>query len=329
MEIFVQILILLADALSGLVNVCLTSVADLVNFFMDSDLPVIIFAAAVVTYSDIPAEALAAARRWHGTIDEQFSNIDNLVTTIQGHPSWGTPSVFSQIVANRTQLIALISKCRSTQGSTSDRGLRNILLKMTVGLCLAQVKAWVFTQYYNNIISLNDVHMLGFLLPGETGGHHGLSVATDVVAEVKINIISADVIRVIIDQAAIENAAPVRHGWPVGVHQALIIITADDGVTEVLRIMTTRLHNDIQMPPGSHGKQFIAKASFLKHVGDNPRFGPEPTFSMPLTTEDLVAAHDRQHHEDFEAYIREIELRRQELEKLEAAIAAGNKPTKE
>jgi multidrug efflux pump subunit AcrB len=33
------------------------------------------------------------------------------------------------------------------------------------------------------------------------------------------------------------------------------------------------------MPDGSHGKQFIVKASFLKHGDD------EPTFSMPLTTE--------------------------------------------
>jgi hypothetical protein len=52
---------------------------------------------------------------------------------------------------------------------------------------------------------------------------------------------------------------------------------------------TTRLHNDIDMPAGSRGKQFIIKAAFLRHISDKPRFGSEPTFSMPLTTEDLVA----------------------------------------
>ena len=74
------------------------------------------------------------------------------------------------------------------------------------------------------------------------------------------------------------------------------------------------------MPDGSHGKQFIIKASFLKHVNDEPRFGNEPTFSMPLTTEDLAAALDRQHHEDFEAQIRETERQRQEIERLHAEL---------
>jgi hypothetical protein len=76
------------------------------------------------------------------------------------------------------------------------------------------------------------------------------------------------------------------------------------------------------MPAGSHGKQFIIKASFLKHVNDEPRFGNEPTFSMPLTTEDLAAALDRQHHEDFEAQIQEVERQRQEIERLHAELNA-------
>jgi hypothetical protein len=41
------------------------------------------------------------------------------------------------------------------------------------------------------------------------------------------------------------------------------------------------------MPSGSRGKLFIIRAAFLRHVDDKPRFGPEPTFFMPLTTEDL------------------------------------------
>jgi hypothetical protein len=72
------------------------------------------------------------------------------------------------------------------------------------------------------------------------------------------------------------------------------------------------------MPDGSHGKQFILKAAFLKHVDDEPRFGNEPTFSMPLTTADLAATIDRQHHEEFEAQVREVELHRLEVERLQA-----------
>jgi hypothetical protein len=68
------------------------------------------------------------------------------------------------------------------------------------------------------------------------------------------------------------------------VRNILIVITSSDGKTEVYRQVTSRLHNDIRMPNGSHGKQFIIKASFLKHVDDEPRFGNEPTFSMPLST---------------------------------------------
>jgi hypothetical protein len=94
---------------------------------------------------------------------------------------------------------------------------------------------------------------------------------------------------------------------------AVIVITAADGVTEVYRQMTDRLHNDIKMPAGSHGKQFIIKAAFLKHVNDEPKFGNEPTFSMPLTTEDLAAELDRQHHEEFEARMREVERQRIEI----------------
>jgi hypothetical protein len=43
------------------------------------------------------------------------------------------------------------------------------------------------------------------------------------------------------------------------------------------------------MPPGSHGKQFVIRAAFLKHPDDVPYFGNSPTFSMPLTTGDLAA----------------------------------------
>jgi hypothetical protein len=57
-------------------------------------------------------------------------------------------------------------------------------------------------------------------------------------------------------------------------------------------------------------------------VNDEPRFGNEPTFSMPLTTEDLAAALDRQHHEEFEEHVREVERQRQEIERLHAELEA-------
>ena len=45
-----------------------------------------------------------------------------------------------------------------------------------------------------------------------------------------------------------------------------------------------------------------------------------PTFSMPLTTEDLAATLDRLHHEDFEVQMREVERQRQEIERLQTAL---------
>jgi hypothetical protein len=272
---------------------------------------------SATAYGAITEGVFANIRRWHGSIDDQFSNIDNLVTSVLAHPEWNMPVDMSgELVRRRTQLQSLINQCRSTEGSQASREMRSVLLKSTVGFCLFQVRIWVYGAYTFGSMTANDVHLLGFLLPGETGGHHARAEATDVTAEVKVKVINEDFIRVVVDQSAGENAAQVVHGWPSGVHTALIVITSSDGKTEIYRQLTTRLHNDIQMPKDSHGKQFIIKASFLKHVNDEPRFGNEPTFSMPLTTEDLVAALDRQHHEDFEEMMREVERHRQETEKL-------------
>jgi hypothetical protein len=270
---------------------------------------------------------LAAARRWHGSIDEQFSNINNFVTLVMSHqPAWSIPEdLLDKLTTDRDQLQSLINKCRSTAGSAADRTLRSTLLKSTVGLCLLQGRIWAYGEYTAGVLTADDVHLLGFLLPGESGGHHGRTEATDVVVEVKVSVINADFIRVVIDQSSGENAAQVAHGWPSGVKNALIVITAADGKTEIYRQITTRLHNDIRMPEGSHGKQFIIKAAFLRHVNDEPRFGNSPTFSMPLTTEDLAAALDHQHHADFESQLQEVERARQELSRLQAELSASKK----
>jgi hypothetical protein len=313
-----QISTVSAGIVSGLFILFFAFVADGGTGSATGEVFTLTFALGAIAYANIPGEVLANIRRWHGKVDDQFGNIDNLVNTVQAHqPQWNFPqTLFQQLSDNRDRLASLIPKCRSNYGSAADRTQRNSLLKGTVGLCLTQVKSWAYTQYYAEVLTADDVHLLGFLLPGEAGGRHERTEATDVQAEVKVSIISADFIRVVIDQATDANAALVAHGWPPGVHQSIIVIMAADGKTEVLRKLTTHLHNDIQMPEGSHGKQFIAKAAFLKHVDDEPKFGPEPTFSMPLTTEDLAATLNRQHHEDFEAQIREVERLRQEVEQM-------------
>jgi hypothetical protein len=284
-------------------------------------------ALGVVAHANITEGVLQNTRRWHGGIDDQFSAIDNLVSIIVAHqPAWNIPAdLLALLTGNRDHLQTLINHCRTNQASKADREIRNTLLKTTVALCITRVKIWAYAQYDAGILTADDVHLLGFLLLGETGGHHARKEATNIVAEVKVKIINEDFIHVVIDQSAGENAALVAHGWPDGVKQALIVITAADGQTEIIRQMTTNLHTDIRMPAASHGKQFIIKASFLRHLDDEPRFGNEPTFSMPLTTEDLAAALDRQHHEEFEEQVREVERQRQEIERLTAALNAQQK----
>jgi hypothetical protein len=313
MENSIQVLIYVADLFSGLSNGFFASVADAVT-----SLPALAGQAAdfgqtafdtagaggavglafagAVGRGDIASELLAVTRRWHGSIDEQYGNINNLVVTLQAHqPAWGTPPQMTQLVDNHAELTVLIPKCRSGAGSANDRTHRNTLLKTTVGMCTGPVKLWAYTQYNTipDTFTIDDLHSLGFLLPGELSGHHSRSAANETAAEVKVTVLSADVIRAVIDQAAGDNAALVHHGWPDGVHQALIVILPADGKTEVFRTVTTRLHNEIQMPEGSHGKAFVIKAAFLKHADDKPVFGPQPTFTMPYSTEDLIQAPDR------------------------------------
>jgi hypothetical protein len=272
------------------------------------------FALGAVGYV-LPDGVRALSRQWHGSIDEQFGNINNLVNRLAAHPEWMfPPQLLMQLTENRDQLQLLINKCRTPDGSQTDRLLRSALLKSTVGLCLQQVRLCAYGAFAAETLTAEDVHELGFLLPGEASGRHSRTEATNIVAEVKVSVVSEDIIRVVVDQSAGENAAAVVHGWPRGVKHALIVIYAADGTTEVYRTLTTRLHNDIRMPDGSRGKLFIIKASFLKHVDDTPRFGNAPTFSMPLTTNDLAIILDRQAHEEYEAHSQAVEKQRKELE---------------
>ena len=242
--------------------------------------------------NDITEGLLAATRRWHGTLIEQFSAIDNLFKIIEAHQTdWALPPVlFVQLRDNHNRLEKLMAKCATSAASDADRYLRKSLLKSTVDLCVLKIKLWAYGQYAIDVMTVTDIYMLGFLLPGKAGGHHARHEATDIKADVRVQAINADFIRVTLSQSDGKNAALVTHGWPAGVHNAIIVITTDNGKTEVYRKLTPRLHNDIQMPQGSHGKLFIVKAAFLRHTNDDPRFGAEQTVSMPLTTEDLALA---------------------------------------
>jgi hypothetical protein len=276
-------------------------------------------AMAVAAYSDIPEEVRAIIRRWHGGINDQFLNIDNVVVTLEAHKEWGfVPDVLATLKAHRDELQKLIIKCNGSTASSVDRMHRNTTLKKAVAICLTRVKGWTFMQFYEGLITEDDVHQLGFFLPGETSGHRDRKDPTSELPDVKVAVNNMDNIRVIIDQSNEENAALVRHGWPKGVRHALIVILTADGVTEVVRQMTTNLHTRIEMPAGSRGQTFIAKAAFLRHVDDTPQFSREQaTFTMPQTTEDLGAIIDKQHHEEFEEHVREVERRRLEVERLE------------
>jgi hypothetical protein len=280
------------------------------------------FALSAVLKTNIPDGVMVNIRRWHGTIDDQFSNIKNVVDLIQSH-EWPLPeNLLKELTGYCTELQNLITKCRNGEASSRDRAHRNVLLKSAVGLCLLQVKTWAYGQYSAGALTAEDIHNLGYLLPGERGGKHDRKKITTIMAEVKVRVLSSDLIHVVIDRSGGENAAQVVHGWPQGVKNAVIVVISTETKTEVVRLMTTRLHNDIQMPPGSQGKLFAIKAAFLQHTSDTPHFGNEPTFSMPLTTEDLIHTIDRQNHEDFEAQLKEVERHRREIERIEAEMKA-------
>jgi hypothetical protein len=283
-------------------------------------------AIAARVQADIIAELLSSVRKWHGSIIEQFEMIDNFLAVVARHKEWPVPAdLMAELTASRAKIQELINKCLSSSRSPADRQARNSLLKYAVGLCLLQGRAWAYEMYATGEMTGDDVHVLGFLLPGEHGGHHDRVEPTAAKPVVKVAVIGADRVRVQLDQSAGENAALVKRGWPPGVKYAEISILSADEKKEVYRHTTTRLRNDIFLPDGSHGKQFLVKAAFLTHVDDRPDFADGPTFSMPLTTEDLINAVEHHHHQDFEEHMREVELHRLDIERLQAELAALKK----
>jgi hypothetical protein len=243
-----------------------------------------------VTINDLSQLNRTIARQWHGDIMDRFRNVANLYRCVMEHQlQWQMPeALLNQLRIYFQRLEVLVTECESGNATSNMRTERNTLLKLAVKLCLTSIKIWAYGKYDKGEMTADDVHSLGFLLLGENGGSHIPSEPTRAIAEIKVEIISYDAIHTTIDQAANKNAGPVVNGRAPKVKNAVIVITADDGVTEVYRGYTTRLHNDIDMPEGSRGKQFIIKAAFLRHIGDKPRFGSALTFTMPLTTEDLA-----------------------------------------
>ncbi|MDR1197676.1 MAG: hypothetical protein LBK94_01510 [Prevotellaceae bacterium] len=115
-----------------------------------------------VAPGNITEGVLANIRRWHGSIDDQFSNIDNLVNLVNEHQTtWPMPSdLLQQLTGNRNQLQTLINKCRTTAASQADRTLRNTLLKSTAGLCLLNVKIWAYSEFAAGVITVKYVFCL-------------------------------------------------------------------------------------------------------------------------------------------------------------------------
>lgn len=265
---------------------------------------------------------LNSISRWHGGIDDQFTNIDNLVNCIMEHqPGWSVPpELLAEVTECRDQLRELIVRCRGSNASRTDRQLRNALLKSTVGFCLLQMKIWAYDEYEAGLLKPGDIHRLGFLLPGKVGRIK----IYDARPEVRVSVVGKKTIRVIIEQAGDEPDEQVMHGWPHGLKNALVVVTADDEKTEVLHVITARLYNSIRLPGNSRGKRFFIKASFLKNEDDLPRFGRQRPFFIPLDDEDFAAAADRQYHEDFEAQLRETELQRQEIDRLNFELGNRN-----
>jgi hypothetical protein len=300
-----------------------TAAADML--FGHAELSVILaFAIVSLTgYGNLTDALLARARMWHGSVADRFSNINTLVDTLRDRQEvWKMPEAqLTDLINSRNQLDVLIKLCAGSAGSQNSRMERNTLLDVAVWKCVREVKPWAIGLYGKGTMAADDFHELGFLIPGETSGHHSRSEPTKALAEVKVRVVNGDIIDVVVDQSANKDAGPVRHGWPRGVHSVLIVVTEAGGEKkEALRHPSTKLHNRIEMPAGSRGKQFVIKAAFLKHPDDIPVFGNEPTFSMPLTTEDLTTLEDQQHYEDYELMKRDLEQRRQEIELLQAEL---------
>jgi hypothetical protein len=249
------------------------------------------FALGAASVHNISAEVLTGIRQWHRIGLPQMVNISNVLEMLTKHKDeWQVPKAYlDELSESYRKLQELFNKCSQLIGSSADRLVRNSLLKSTVVFCRTKIKAWAFSQYYAGVLTADDVHLMGFLLPGEIGGYRARKEPTKATAHTRAFVTHMDNILVLIDHAYKESAAHVKHGWPPGVHMAVIVITTPDGQTEIYNKITSRLHTPVTLPKSTRGKELIVKAAFLQHVGDTPKFAEsQPVVSMPLTLEDLA-----------------------------------------
>jgi hypothetical protein len=277
----------------------------------------------VIEKGGLSESLVANSRRWHGTIAEQFGNVCNVISVIEAHADWDiSPDTMRELKRRRDEVQVLNAKCAAKEATPAEQRHRTSTLKTAVGYCLLQIKLWAYSQFNLGLMSREDVHSLHFLLPGETGGRRARVEPVTEKGSAKVTVLNEDLIHVTIIQSAGENDSQIARGWPKGVRHALIVITGIDGKTEVVRKITTRLRNEIKMPAGSRGKEFTIKVAFLRHVDDEPVFGSQPTFSMPMNTNDVFASLNDHHKEALEQQLREMERQRKEIERLLAELEA-------
>jgi hypothetical protein len=308
------------DILSVLFQVVGTFFDQVVTFFSDSPewgglVTFAILSPVVPVGHDVPEGLLSIVRRWHGGKGDKVANVNQMAGVLDEYSAkWGIPGdMRTFILVDVVELNRVFTLCKGENSSLKLRKERDRLITHCVNYSLGYIRFWAIGQYADGFITVENIHSLCFLLPGETAGGRKLAPPTDAMPETKIRVFNEDGIMFIIDQAKDKNAGEVHHGWPPGVRHALILIYEEDGVTEVYREITTHLHNRIEMPAGSHGKVFLAKAAFLKHMNDAPHFGTEVTFAMPTTTQDLLEILHNQHQEDAEQHRKDVEAMEKEM----------------
>jgi hypothetical protein len=78
-----EILIPLVNTIFDHTSMFLSSLSDAAVLSAAGSGVTLVFAVGALAY--IPEDVLATVRRWHGSIDEQFGNIDNLVNLIKAN----------------------------------------------------------------------------------------------------------------------------------------------------------------------------------------------------------------------------------------------------
>ena len=105
MNNLLEISILLVNTIFDHANLFLSSLSEAIFQPESGSGVALAFALGVVAYSSIPEGVLANIRKWHGSIDQQFGNIDNLVSLVTEHqPAWAMPSdLFTELTGNHSQ----------------------------------------------------------------------------------------------------------------------------------------------------------------------------------------------------------------------------------